>query len=289
MTPLLVAEVSSNHNADLSRCLEFVDAAADAGCGAVKFQLFRVDQLFAPEILLCSEQHRKRKAWELPLDFIEPIAQRCHRRNVMFCCTPFYLEAVSELEPFVDFYKIASYELLWDELLIACAQTAKPLVLSTGMANLQEIDHAVEVIKSAGCEDLTLLHCVSAYPTPIDQCNLAMIETLRQRYQCKTGWSDHSVSPAVLLRAVQKWGAEMIEVHLDLDGNGEEYSAGHCWLPGDIRATAMLLDEGICADGSGAAPVADAEGDDRLWRTDPDDGLRPLKLIREKFLKSNQL
>src|SRR5665213_803065 len=131
-SPLFIAEASSNHGRDLSRALAFVDAAADCGCDAVKFQLFRVRELFAPEILAKSAAHRARTAWELPVAHIEPLAARAAERGIQFSCTPFYLEAVKELEPYVAFYKIASYELLWNGLLETCARTGKKIVLSTG-------------------------------------------------------------------------------------------------------------------------------------------------------------
>ena len=98
-TPLFIAEASSNHGRDLARALGFVDAAADAGCDAVKFQLFKIARMFAPEILTRSEKHRARKDWELPLAHLAPLAERCRERNILFSCTPFYLEAVDELAP----------------------------------------------------------------------------------------------------------------------------------------------------------------------------------------------
>ena len=137
--PLFIAEASSNHGRDLDRARAFVDAAADAGCDAVKFQLFKIDRMFAPEILSRSEKHRARAAWELPLEHLAPLAEHCSARNIQFSCTPFYLEAVAELAPFVDFYKVASYELLVTDLLAACARTGKPVILSTGMATMDEI------------------------------------------------------------------------------------------------------------------------------------------------------
>src|ERR1043166_699593 len=137
--PFFIAEASSNHGRDLSRALAFVDAAADAGCAAVKFQLFKIDRMLAPEILAQSARPRARKEWELPLDHLAPLAEHCSARQIAFSCTPFYVQAVAELEPFVDFYKIASYELLVTDLLRACARTAKPVVLSTGMATMEEI------------------------------------------------------------------------------------------------------------------------------------------------------
>ena len=162
-----VAEVSSNHSQDLGRCLRFIERAAEIGCSAVKFQLFRMDQLFAPEILRHSAEHRQRSAWELPASFLPHLAEKCQASSIQFACTPFDLEAVELLYPYVDIYKIASYELLWHPLLKACAETGKPLVVSTGMATLDEIRVGVDQIRSAGCMDLTLLHCHSHYPTPV--------------------------------------------------------------------------------------------------------------------------
>src|ERR1700733_12530305 len=99
-TPLFIAEASSNHGRDLSRAKAFVDAAADAGCDAVKFQLFKIDRMFAPEILARSPKHRARSAWELPLSHLPRLAEHCLERKIQFSCTPFYLEAVAELAPF---------------------------------------------------------------------------------------------------------------------------------------------------------------------------------------------
>lgn len=281
--PLFVAEVSSNHHRDLERCFRFIDTAAAVGCGAVKFQLFRIEELFAPEILAKSPMHRARKDWELPVEFLPRLAARCRERKIQFSCTPFYLDAVEELLPHVDFYKIASYELLWTDLVTACARTGKPLVLSTGMATLDEIEGAVETARTAGCADLTLLHCVSGYPAPVEQCNLAAIRTLAQRFACSVGWSDHSVSPAVIYRAVHRWQAGMVEFHLDLEGEGDEFKTGHCWLPEQIEQVIKMTEAGFAADGSGAKTPAAAELPDREWRADPSDGLRPFLEVREHW------
>jgi len=278
-----IAEVSSNHNSDLKRCLAFVDKAAEIGCDVVKFQLFKIDELFAPEILAKSEQHRSRKAWELPAEYLPELASRCKEVGIKFTCTPFYLEAVKELLPYVDFYKIASYELLWDDLLIECARTGKPIVISTGMATLDEIERAVSVMHNAGCRDLTILHCISGYPAPVKECNLAAIETIREKFKCSAGWSDHSVNPGVIYRAVNRWGASAVEFHLDLDGNGGEFSGGHCWLPEGIRPVIENLQSGFLADGSGEKVPASSELPDRDWRADPDDGLRPLLKTRDSW------
>ncbi|MEC4673634.1 MAG: N-acetylneuraminate synthase family protein [Nitrospirota bacterium] len=270
-----IAEVSSNHHQDLSRCLAFIDVSANIGCRGVKFQLFKIRELFAPEILEQKPELQQREQWELPVEFLPHLAHRCQERGIQFSCTPFYLDAVAELEPYVAFYKIASYELLWDGLLTACARTKKPLVLSTGMATLAEVQHAVTVLRESGCTNLTLLHCVSGYPAVPEDCNLACIQTLRETCACQVGWSDHTVSPAVVTRAVHRWGASMVEFHLDLDRQGEEYQAGHCWLPEEIAPVIQMLNGGYCADGAGVKTPSQVEFDERNWRADPSDGLRP--------------
>jgi N-acetylneuraminate synthase len=279
-SPVFIAEASSNHGRDLARALKFVDVAAAAGCDAVKFQLFRLDHLFAPEILAKSPKHRARKQWELPLGHLAPLAERCLEKGILFSCTPFYREAVEELRPYVAFYKVASYELMVTELLEDCARTGKPVVLSTGMATIDEILAAVATLKGAGCADITLLHCVSAYPTPAAEANLAAIQSLREATGCKIGWSDHTRRPAVIERAVHHWGADTVEFHLDLDGRGAEYAAGHCWLPGEIAPVIARIRESFAADGSGFKEPQPSEADDRAWRADPSDGMRPLKSVR---------
>lgn len=280
---MFVAEVSSNHHRDLNRCLRFIDTAAEVGCDSIKFQLFRIEELFASEILEKSSVLRARKEWELPVEFLPFLTSRCRELRMQFSCTPFYLQAVEELLPYVDFYKIASYELLWNDLLAACASTRKPVVLSTGMATMDEIGGAVEILRS-GCNDLTLLHCVSGYPSPVNESNLAAIETLADEFNCKIGWSDHSVSPAVIYRAVHRWNASMIEFHLDLDGDGDEFKMGHCWLPDQIKQVIALVEDGFISDGHSDKKPTPAELPDRDWRADPADGLRPLKKLRQQWV-----
>ena len=281
--PLFIAEASSNHGRDLARALAFVDAAADAGCDAVKFQLFKIDRMFAPEILRQSPKHRARAEWELPLSHLAPISEHCSARKIQFSCTPFYLEAVEELAPYVDFLKVASYELLVTDLLEACAATAKPIVLSTGMATMDEIIGAAATLNNAGATDITLLHCVSAYPTPASQANLSAIAAIREATGLKVGWSDHTRRPAVIERAAHHWNAAAIEFHLDLDGQGAEYAAGHCWLPHEIAPVIARIRESRVADGSGFKGPQPSELSDRDWRADPSDGMRPLRHIRPTY------
>jgi sialic acid synthase SpsE len=280
-----IAEVSSNHDRDLQRSFDFIHSAAQAGCSAVKFQLFKIDELFAPNTLPEKERERRRN-WELPVSFLPELAACCKRENIAFACTPFYLEAVDELRPYVDFYKIASYELLWHDLLATCARTGKPVILATGMATLDEIVAAVDVLKRNGCAKPVLLHCTSAYPTPHQEANLTAIDTIRAATGCEVGWSDHTVQPSVLYRAIHRWNASHIEFHYDLDGQGEEFGSGHCWLPNAISEVIRNVNMGLQADGAGRKEPVPSELPDRLWRADPSDGLRPLIVMREQ-LKTN--
>jgi len=284
-----VAEISSNHNRDLERCIKFIEAAKECGCDGIKFQLFKIDELFALEILRKSDEHRRRKEWELPTDFLPHIAKKCSELDLKFICTPFYLDAIDELEPYIDAYKIASYELLWHDLFKNCAKTGKPVIISTGMATLNEVKSAVDILVKEGGKDITILQCTSSYPTPPEQCNLSAIETMRKEIKVpktvnlKFGWSDHSVNEGVILRAIHKWNAQIIEFHFDLEGEGEEFGLGHCWLPDRVKKMIKMVKDGYLSDGIGEKEPQPNEMNERLWRADPEDGLRPLKKLRNEF------
>ncbi len=284
--PFFICEVSSNHNKNLDRCHNFIDISKDIGCQAVKFQLFKIDKLFAPEILSSSETHCQRREWELPSQFIPEIGQHCKEKEIDFCCTPFYLEAIEELEPHINIFKIASYEILWHDLIKECAATLKPLIISSGMANMDELDQAVEVALKAGCKDLTIFHCVSGYPAPVNECNLSVLATLQKRFKSrniKVGWSDHSGESGVLLRSLFKWDADGVEFHLDLDTRGREYNLGHCWLPSQIKPVIDMVNIGMESDGVPLKKATFIEEKERNWRSDPTDGLRPMKSIRNNW------
>lgn len=280
-SPRFVAEVSSNHNGDLQRALKFVEVSASCGFSAVKFQLFEVDKLFSPEALSAFPKLSQRQKWQLPREFIPALAERAHLLGLQFSCTPFDLESADFLAPYVDFYKIASYELLWHDLIEVCSNKGVPLVLSSGMANLEEIDSAVNLVRNKYPDtELTLLHAVSSYPAPVQECNLAAISSLRDRFRINVGWSDHTVSPSVILNSVLRHQACMIEMHIDLDGTGFEFESQHCWLPDSAKSVIESVRIALSADGNGLKAPTPAEIPDRNWRADPKDGLRPLMEIR---------
>jgi sialic acid synthase SpsE len=124
---------------------------------------------------------------------------------------------------------------------------------------------------------------VSAYPTPPSEANLSAIAAIRDATRCRVGWSDHTRSPSVIARAVHRWDAEAIEYHLDLDGEGAEYAAGHCWLPEEIAPVIAGIREAQLADGNGFKGPQPSELADRDWRADPADGMRPLRPVRAEW------
>lgn len=284
-----VAEVSSNHNCDRDRALSFVDVAAECGCRAVKFQQFKIERLFSAEALRSDPGLLRRKAWETPQEWNRDLAERARARGIQFASTPFDLDAVGVLEPWVDFFKVASYQVLWLDLLREVARTGKPVVLATGMATELEVRAAVEALRGERCTDITLLHCVSSYPTAPADANLAALATLARAFGLPVGWSDHSVDPEVVTRAVRRWNAALVELHLDLEGRGFEFAMRHCWLPGPLKA--LVHEASISraepathvADGDGAKEPRQSEEHERSWRTDPSDGLRPLKAERARL------
>ena len=288
-----VSEVSSNHNNDKSRMLDFIQTSAEIGCSAVKFQLFKIEELFSEEILSKSKSHISRKSWELKEELVPFLYENCKKSNIMLGVTPFYIDAIDLLKPYVDFYKIASYELLWKKLFLKCGNSGLPVMFSIGMANKKEVDAALKWLLSTQAREISILHCNSAYPTPIEDSNLSAISSLTklgsslpnpEKKIINIGYSDHTTSPGVMYRAIHKYNAKIIEFHIDLDGKGEEFESGHCWLPKNIMEVIKNVNSGMKADGKNEISPSDSEKPDRDWRADPDDGLRPLKKIRKNFI-----
>ena len=277
-----IAEVSSNHNTNLKRCLKFVDIAKKIGCDAVKFQLFRIDQLFHDSILKKRNDIKSRKKWELPIRFLKKISEHCKKRKILFGCTPFYLDAVDELYPYVDFYKIASYELLWDDLFIKCIQKKKPIIFSTGMANNTEIIKKINIFKKNNFKNYSILHRVSSYPAPLDSINLNSINYLRKltNNNIKIGWSDHTKNSGIIYKAIYEHKAEIIEFHIDLDKKGKEFKFNHCWLPNEMGEIINVIKKNKIISGKVKKIVSASEIIEKNWRADKNDGLRPLKKIR---------
>ena len=279
-----IAEISSNHNGSIKRSISLINSAKKSGFSSVKFQLFKIEKLFSKDILEKSKIHQNRKKWELPISFIKKIHAHCKKINIKFGCTPFYLEAVDELKDYVDFFKISSYEILHKKLIRKCALTRKPLIISTGMATLKEVNDAFNLIKSTKLKNLTIMHCVSSYPAKLEDANLSIIKTLKSIHK-NIGWSDHTVNEQVINRAIHRWGVKDVELHYDLDGKGFEFKAGHCWLPKEASRLIHNVNQAISSDGKNIKKPSKSELQDRDWRSDPKDGLRPMEKIRKKWKK----
>ena len=279
-----IAEVCSNHNGDLKRALKFVDFAKKQGFYAVKFQLFKIDQLFSKDAKKLFKSALKKTKRELPRDFIPKISNYCRIKKIKFSCTPFDLSAVEYLKKYVDFYKIASYEMAWPDLLKSCAKTRKPVILSTGMSNLSEVKKSFKILKKNKCKKISLLHCVSSYPASTMSCNLNSIKFLKNRFNCEVGWSDHTVNELLVYSAVNRQNADYVELHVDIDGKGWENIGGqHCWSPNKIKNLMEYLNNEKKIDGGYFKKISKAEYQERKFRADPFDGLRPLKSFRHRL------
>ena len=278
---VFISEISSNHNSNLARSLKMIEISSEIGFDIVKFQLFKIDKLFSNDLLKKSKNHRDRKKWELKEKYIPVLAKHCKKNKIKFCITPFYLEAVDIIKSYVDYIKIASYEILWKDLLIKCAKTKKPIIISTGMANMKEVKNAINILKKYGTKKIIILHCVSNYPAKLESLNLSAIDTLRRKTKLDIGWSDHTAKSLVVYKAIQKWKASYVEMHIDLDGQGFEYKSGHCWLPKKAKEVINFIKKDKIIDGHGKKIPHNLEMHERKFRADSIDGLRPIKKYRK--------
>lgn len=210
-----IAECCNNHMGSLPLALELIDAAAGAGATHAKFQLFRADSYWSDIV-----RRERVRPFELPHLWLPHLRNHCHEKGIKFGVSVFAIDLVAQLKDTCDFVKIASGDLMWFDLLKEVASLQLPMVVSTGMASLEEIHMAVETIYAAGFKDkLSLLHCVSAYPAQEKDYNLRFIETLHQEFPAaEIGVSDHTqglVFPVVAIVAVIL-GASVIEKHMRL-------------------------------------------------------------------------
>ncbi|WP_281930296.1 pseudaminic acid synthase [Roseibium album] len=228
--PYVIAELSANHNGNLENALSIIDIAKDAGADAVKIQTYRPDTITlksdAPEFQINEGPWKGRNLYELyewahtPWDWHEKLFSHAANRGISIFSSPFDFSAVDLLQELgAPAFKIASFEAVDLPLIRYVASKGKPMIISTGMADFQEIEDAVEAARDGGCDDLALLLCVSGYPAPPSDYNLATLADMIAKFDVPIGLSDHTLDNTTAIASVAL-GASIIEKHITLDRTG---------------------------------------------------------------------
>jgi len=270
---LIIAEAGVNHNGDVGLAKHLVDTAVEAGADAVKFQTFKADRLvsvaapkaeYQRQTTDASEsQHEMLRCLELSPQAHRQLQIYCQERGILFISTPFDEESVNLLDELdVPLFKIGSGEVTNWPFLEYVARKGKPIILSTGMAYLSEVDEAVRVIRDAGCDQLVLLHCLSNYPAKLVDVNLRAMQTMAAAFQVPVGYSDHTLGIEVAVAAVAL-GACVIEKHFTLDKRlpGPDQQAS--LEPQELRALVAKVRMIESALGKGIKRPAPSEVDSR--------------------------
>lgn len=221
----IIAEAGSNHNGKYDQAIKLIDIAVEAGADAVKFQLFMADKIAARtehEVAKLNSDYgtdlfELYKNSEFPREWIPDLMDYCRERNITFLATPFDYEAVDLLEKNnISAYKVASFELVHLPLLKYIAKKDKPMILSTGMATLAEVEEAIQVIRGEGNNKIVILHCGISYPMPFSEVNLKAMSAIKNSFNVITGYSDHTCGNVVPVLVVGMDG-RVIEKHFTLD------------------------------------------------------------------------
>ncbi|MFH1537465.1 MAG: N-acetylneuraminate synthase [bacterium] len=244
----IIAEVGSNHDRKLDQALEMIDIAASAGADAVKFQTYSAETLYSRKTPKMTYLKKKKAAaegesvWdmikriEMPREWHADLARHCNKRKIIFLSTPFDEKAVDELEAVgVPAYKIASFEITHLLLIRKAAETGKPLILSTGMANLTDIETALETVRATGNRRVALLHCAISYPPRYEDLHLRAMDTMRSAFGVPIGYSDHTLDIVADVAAVAR-GANLIEKHYTIDRKLKGPDHPFALEPDELRA-----------------------------------------------------
>lgn len=218
-SPFIIAEAGVNHNGRLDLALKLVNAASSAGADAIKFQTFKAKNV-ATNWGKAKSHFEMLKKLELKERFYKPIIKRCREKNIIFLSTPHGgFESINFLQSLnVPAFKFGSGDLTNLPVLQYAAKFKKPMIIATGMANLEEIKEAINCIKKTGNNKIIVLHCTTNYPCPLDQANLRAMQTMKEQLDVLIGYSDHTLGIQVPIMAVTL-GACLIEKHFTLDKN----------------------------------------------------------------------
>ena len=230
MSVYIIAEAGVNHNGSFELACRLADAAKEAGADCVKYQTFKSENLVSKDAQKAeyqkkttgdSSQQDMLKKLELSYDSFVRLKEYCNKIGICFLSTPFDFESIDFLKSLdMPFWKIPSGEVTTYPYLVALAKTGKPVVMSTGMCEMNEIADAIKVLKDNGTKDIKLLHCNTEYPTPFEDVNLTAMKTMREAFGVEVGYSDHTKGIEVPIAAVAL-GATIIEKHFTLDRNME--------------------------------------------------------------------
>lgn len=264
----IIAEAGSNHNRDLNQAKRLIDVAAATEVDAVKFQTYSAETLYSkktpnPEYL--GGKMEQKTVWELikeielPREWQGELADHARSQGLIFMSTPFDYKAIDELEELnVPAYKIASFEIVDLPFLKAIAKTKKPIILSTGMASLGEIEEAMNNIREIGDFGIALLHCGINYPPPFKDLNLRSIQTLQQAFQVPVGYSDHTLSVSIPSVCVAL-GACIIEKHFTLDRTLKGPDHKFALQPDELKTMVKNIRETELALGSSMKLLSESE------------------------------
>lgn len=241
----IIAEAGVNHNGSPELAYKLIDAAKEAGADCIKFQTFRSVNLVSKSAQKADYQKNTTgngsqaemlQKLEFPYDIFLKLKEYCDQIGICFLSTPFDHESIEFLNTIdMPFWKIPSGEVTNLPYLVALAQTGKPVVMSTGMCDMVEIEAAIKVLRDHGTKEIKLLHCNTEYPTPFEDVNLKAMQTMRDSFGIEVGYSDHTKGIEVPVAAVAL-GAGMIEKHFTLDRNMEGPDHKASLEPGELKA-----------------------------------------------------
>lgn len=221
---LIVAEIGNNHEGKFSLAKRMVNEAADCGADAVKFQTFKADKYVTTTEY---KRHKQLTKFQLTYKQFRSLSRLAYKKGLIFLSTPFDLDSVDALNPFVPAFKISSGDNTFWHLIRKIAMKKKPVILSTGMASVKEIKKGLDILRKFGRKKplkkwVSLLHCVSSYPVPAGQVNLASVDYLSDKFNLLAGYSDHSIDITACLAAVAR-GARIIEKHFTYSKRNQKF------------------------------------------------------------------